>query len=1047
MKLGSRKYNSRGHIGLEHRGSSKNIFERLQAFANAKLGKNKSGRNFHSGLSHSNQKKQPGKVNQKWKKFFVKAGIFLSMSILFITLVGILGLLGIVSAYSTDLPNIDKYLKDSETLGNDSVIVDRNGTELYRLKGEVINDRANIDQVPLKLQYAFLATEDVNFYSHRGIDIFGLGRSLTCIGTNTLAKTSTEKCGGGSSITQQLIKMTTGEADRSTERKIREAILAMNVEKSYSKDQILEYYLNVVPMGSTYVGVKTGSKYLFDKEDLNRLTLAEMAYIAGIPNLPSYYSPAGQYYDAQRSQERAILVLDRMYQIRDKIKEETCKLGECIELTAEEIEKAKSEVPNVKFVLKGDRMRAPHYVTKSIAELDEIFAEQAKNSNGKYKSGSDYLRDKGYTITLAVDLELQELIERLIPEGIDNPKFQQAAGAQNASAVVMDPVTGEVLAMVGSKGYYLPNTDPKLAPQFNAADSPRSMGSSMKPIAYMTAFTKGYNPSSIAPDLKIDHRPTDNSPEYAPMNYGGWVSNKFVTFRDALKSSLNQPSLSVIDYTGVEAYADMYVKMTGNENIRSRFVGPSSVLGAANISLLDQVQAYSTIAAEGAYRPAKFVVEIRDERDQIVYDNTRVESKQVIEKKYTYLITSMNKEYWSITSNPVTKEITKKTDFAGKTGTSDGPNGPGDITFVGYSPNFVFGMWSGNDCGQIKCPLKGGANSDHLFNYLYIPILKEYAPKLKAGRFNPPEGVRQVGICSLTGNASSPECVEAGGQNVTDWVADTAYPPKESLIEKLDVTMCPDKYKLSRDIDKDLKLSEEKYFVRYEKLFSRKFLSDQVLKFLQDQNKAAPTENCDIERTANPPTVQISSPTQLAVYLSSEIINIEAVVTADLPLKKVELFIDGVKVGDTLTSAPYAFTKAANELTVGTHTISVVATDTKDRESKDSKTIIITNTLPTVTINSPANNALLSKGSATSVSLSSTVNLGSSGLTILNTSYDIKDPVTGTITTIPSTATSSFSADWNYGSLTNGDYEVTAKVTLSGNRVVKSNIIKLRVRN
>jgi membrane peptidoglycan carboxypeptidase len=354
------------------------------------------------------------------------------LALLFIFTIGILTLIGITSTYSQELPDIDKYIKESKYNAKESIIYDRYGKELYRLRGDVLKEDIKLEEVPVKLQWAFIATEDAQFWEHKGLNLQGLTRAGTCFARSQ----STDSCGGGSSVTQQMVKIVTGSNEKTIDRKAREALTAMKVEQNYSKQQILEYYLNNVPQGAQLIGVKAGSKYLFGKEDLKDLTLQEMAYLAAIANEPTILSPWGDSnYNAQKSSDRAHYVLDRMLQ-------EKHFTG----VTEAEISKAKSEIPYVKFKSKDVPIKAPHFVDYVIKELDKIYASNAD----KGKRGSDYLRDKGYNIYTSVDLDVQELMESTIKTQIKTQEFQKIVKAQNAAGVVMDPKTGDILAMVGS---------------------------------------------------------------------------------------------------------------------------------------------------------------------------------------------------------------------------------------------------------------------------------------------------------------------------------------------------------------------------------------------------------------------------------------------------------------------------------------------------------------------------------------------------------------------------------------------------------------------
>lgn len=932
----------------------KTEFKNLVSLINKVSGKGSQNSRFTHRISKRVGSKNP---NSWLKVFFIRLSIFITLSGLFIFLFGVLFLLAIISMYSQDLPNIDTYLEKYRNLGKETILYDRNGTELYRLRGDIVNERLTYDEVPEKLEYAILAAEDAHFRSHKGLDMFGLARAFTCVATNYLKQQSTESCPGGSSITQQLIKNVTRQTDRTFERKIREMVFAMRIEEEYTKDQILEFYMNILPEGREYVGIKTGSIYLFGKSDLHQLTLAEIAYLAGIPNNPEVFSPRGSIYDPEKSRARASYVLDRMYEERAWTK-----------VTWEEIQAAKAELANIRFVEDSIEMKAPHFVNYVISELDKEYKDKVPEG----KRGSDYFRDKGYKIITTVDLPTQQLLEKTLKERIESQEFQNQNGAQNGAGVVMDNDTGEILAMVGSRDFYWNGpADKRFSPKFNSATSPRSMGSSVKPILYMTAFTKGYHPSSILPNLPLDQRPEGSPIQYIPFNstrvFMGVNDPRtgradFITIRQSLSYSLNQPAVSMINLIGVDAFADMYVKLTGNESIRENFVGPTAALGAANIPLLEQVHAYTTIADMGMYKPLKYILEIRDDKNNVVVDNKEVKKRRVVDAKFAYMITDLNENYATFPSSPSIREIRKTTDFAGKTGTSDNSTGGvGDIVFIGYTPDVTVGMWAGNSCGPEECPLRPTASSDRFIDQVYGYFMTEYVKTLPPSRFQRNvEGVRRVAICSLTGNAASESCIKAGGRITQDIAADTALPKPEFMIEGVFVTQCGDRMKLARDVDRQLGLAEEKYYVRYDKIFTRKFLADQVYAYITDglnvfgrvwqvQNPL-PKQICDINRSIDPPTIIINTPTSNAVYSQTSTLNVNATVTSSVPLEKVELVLDGVIQKVFLPGESVNLSIPLNTLSLGTHTIQVIARNTIGMESKSTVSFIVSSVTPTSTI-------------------------------------------------------------------------------------------------
>jgi penicillin-binding protein 1A len=906
--------------------------------------------------SRLNDKKQKNKNLSKTQIYLQRAGIFFTLAFLFVSLIGILVLLGVVSAMSRDLPDVDKYLEESKRLGTETIIYDRSGVELYRLRGKVVNERVSLKDVPDKQQWAFLAAEDANFKTHKGLDLFGLSRAVSCAVGNYLQGQSYETCGGGSSITQQLIKVTSVQStskgdERTLDRKIREAILAMRVEETYSKEEILESYLNVVGQGREYVGVKTGSIYIFGKSDMNQLTLAEMCYIAAFPNNPEIFSPRGAIYNPERSQERALYVLERMYELRDRTG-----------VTKEEYEAAKTEIPNVKFANDQINIKAGHFVNETLNEIDKLYADKV----GEGERGRDYLRSQGYKVYTSLDYTTQELLEKTVKERVESAEFQNKTGAQTASSVIMDVKTGEILAMVGSKDFNGAEGDIRFSPKFNAATAFRPVGSSAKPFIYGATFEKGYNPSSVVVDIPIDQSPTAAVKPGAPYPYNfnrqfslyganrGSTTGRgdFITQRQALKYSLNQPAVTAVNIVGIEQIADFYVRATGNESLRSLFQGPASALGAANVPLLEHVHAYTTIADNGNYKPMKYILKIEDEKGGKIYENAEIQSKQVIEKSVAYLINDMNKYYYIFdqdvdprvgpNSRALITEVRKNTDFAGKTGTSDTADGKaiGDIVFVGYTPDVVIGMWAGNSCGSQDpaCPkMKSTSESSWLYEYIFAPFFDAYKGNLKPGRFQRPEGVRTVAVCSLTGNAYSEDCAKAGGTAIQEMVSSISMPKPETWIENQSVTDCGGTLKLARDSDRQLGLATNRYTVRYDKIFPQKYISDQVIKYLsarpaEDRLFPIVTETCNIERSLAAPQITISTPIQGAIYSQSETINFNGIIKSDLPIQKVDLVYNNTIIGTVGAGNNPQFNVDGKTLSTGQQRFRMVATNSQGAE-------------------------------------------------------------------------------------------------------------------
>lgn len=909
------------------------------------------GRIRLSKTHDTNRKILKRKILNILGKFMIFFTVFVLLGLLFV----VLGILTIISAYSRDLPDVDQYLANlNKTLGKETIIVDRNGTEVYRLRGDIVSKRFTLDETPPLLQWAFKAAEDKYFDDHNGLDVFGLTRALLCIGENYLnGKRSYDGCPGGSTITQQLIKNVTGNNATTVQRKVQEAVLAMNLESEFGsegKNKILEYYMNIVSMGGVYTGAKVGAKNLFGKE-MKDLTLAEMCFIAGIPQRPSVLSPRGSGYNIEASKSRAKYVLNNLYEIRDKVKRYTG-----VELTDELYKQTLQEIENIQF--QPDQkidIKAPHYVNTALEDIEEkkIFADKSPDG-----SSITFLKSAGYKIVLALDLPTQELLQKYIYDGVSNPEFQEATYAQNAAGVIMDPNTGEVLAMVGSKDFFAKSDDKRFAPEFNAATAYRQPGSSLKPILYGAMFTKGFNPSSVLPDIPMNLSGNRNATGIWPYNYnrrfGSYTDTvntgkaDFISVRHALKFSLNMPAAAAYHIAGSDTMVDFYTKLSGNPVAGANFGNPASVIGAASVRVIDQAQAYSTIAAGGIYRERKYILEIYDDKGNLVYNNKEVVDKRVLDERYAFLINDISKEPIHL-SRPFYVQLRNEgIDFRSKTGTSDGEKGPPDIYIYGYTPDRTIVLWGGNSCSGYECPLKPTALSDHLNRYILEPFLAAYKDKLGKRKFTPPSGVTKVSLCSLTGNIMTEECLLAGGKEVQDYVVGKAR--DEYMIDVAMVVPCPVDYKLARQVDMDLGIAEKKGYVNFHKMFPQKFISDQILSYLQSKGMVKPEQECDIERTINPTQINIISPNENAVFVKGTTINLNYSITSDIPLQKKELFVNSIFYTN-LDNLSGTVDISTEDLSLGSNTITIVVTEKDGKEVEKSVNIIIqsNNITPTTT--------------------------------------------------------------------------------------------------
>lgn len=871
-----------------------------------------------------NKSKQKNLKTKQIQNFAIKSIAILSLSVLFIIIIGILGVIGLVSAYSKDLPDLDKYFELQTQEDKETVLYDRTGKqELYRIRGDKIKIRTNVDNVPEKLKWAYLVTEDASFYNHKGLDYVSLTRAITC------HVRGGEGCGGASTITQQVIKKTTNQQQQTIERKVREAILSMEIENKWDKDKILEFYLNLVPMGGVVEGVKGGSIYLFNKEDLSTLSTAEMAIMASIPNEPDVLSPLGENYNPDKMLTRAEYILDRMLELKDKTG-----------VTDKEIAEAREEIRNLNFSTERYLVdfEAFHFTNYVLDELNELYKDKVSDEeiNSREPVYRRYLGDKGYKIITTVDMTYQNILQETIKTQIETEVFQRDVGGQNAAAVMMDPKTGQILAMIGSKDFTQEaSDDKKFDPEVNVATSDRSMGSTMKPILYLSAFESGYHPKTVLPDMPLDLSSGGGQP-YSPQNYvRGSYSQDVIPIDQALRYSLNVPAVAAYHLIGGDQYADTFVRLNGWEPIRERMY-PSAPLGAANVPLLEQTHAYNTMASGGIYYPKTSILRIEDSDGNVIEDFSNREGKRTVEEKYAHLITQLNEDYYLFKSDDLLSHIQNNvTDIAGKTGTSDNTAGaPGDASFIAYTPQFTLGLWTGNNCGAEKCPLTGAkASGEHLYFNMYKQMLQKFLDQdlMTNERFpDSVPGVVQTTVCPKTGRLASEQC-----PGVPVLTADTSIPPEEDMLVNLEVTRCGDTYKLARQIDRELGLTEIKSFFNYK--FPNQYIQDQVNNAIG--TGVIPTEVCNIERRIRNPEASILTPRNGAEYDDGDEIYIEADVIKTLAINKVDFIVNGNVVSSD-ESQPYSAKVSTSRLNPGDNSIRVIAYDIRGNKG-ESTTISI----------------------------------------------------------------------------------------------------------
>jgi len=590
--------------------------------------------------------------------------------------------------YSRQLPDPNAW-QDRKIIQS-TKIYDREGKNLlYEIHGEEKRTVIPFNEIPQIVKEATVAAEDAEFYSHSGINIRGIIRAIWAdIKGGTLAE-------GGSSITQQLIKNAYLSPERTLSRKIKELILSIALERRYSKDEILNFYLNQIPYGLNSYGIEAAAQTYFNKPT-KELALTEVVYLVAMPKAPSYYSPYGNHGEELKS--RANHILSRMRELKYISDND---YNNALETT-------------VNFVGQKTGITAPHFV---------FFIRDYLNE----KYGEDFVEKGGLKVTTTLNLDLQKIAERVVEDGT---KRNEIYNAKNAALVAIDPKTGQILAMVGSKNYWATKSEPEgcepgkncqFEPNVNIATRLRQPGSSFKPFVYAAAINNGYTPDTVIWDIPTEFNPLcswdgiaesgiDQQTCYSPQNYDGRFRGP-VTLKQALANSINVPSVKVLYLAGI----NNSINMAENLGIttlkdRSRY-GLSLVLGAAEVKLLDMVSAYGVFGQEGIKREPTGILKVEDGSGRVLEEykdqNQKVLSEQVA-KEINDILSDNNARApmfglyspLSLGDRPV----------AAKTGTSQDPNDETkakDAWVIGYTPSLVAGVWTGNnDNTPIE---KGGA--------------------------------------------------------------------------------------------------------------------------------------------------------------------------------------------------------------------------------------------------------------------------------------------------------------------------------------------------
>ncbi|MSR87797.1 MAG: hypothetical protein EXS69_01355 [Candidatus Zambryskibacteria bacterium] len=596
---------------------------------------------------------------------------------------------------SLRIPAMESLLE--RRMDGSTKIYDRTGEILlYDFSPDVKRDVVPLDKVSTYAKNATIAIEDKNFYSHHGFELSSFVRAVL-VNLTTMSFSQ-----GGSTITQQVVKNSILTKDKTPTRKLKELILALKLEKVLTKEDILSLYLNEIPYGGTHYGIEEAAQSFLGKSALD-LTLAESTYLAALPKAPSYYSPYGSH--RQELENRKNLILREM-------------LSQGV-ITQDEYDTALEEKVDFKGRNDNTTIKAPHFVFFVIDELMK-------------KYGEDAVRSSGWKVVTTLDYSMQRDAEDTSAKygSINEKTFD----ARNNAIVAIDPKTGEILVMVGSRDYF----DQTIDGNFNAALGLRQPGSTFKPFVYSVLFNKGYTDKTILFDAPIqfssycepDNFTTDDKC-YSPGNY----DEKFrgpMTIRDALAQSINVPAVEAIYLAGVSDSIKLARDLGIQGLTEPDTYGLSLVLGGGSVTLLDMVSAYSVFANDGVRNPYTPILWVEDYRGNII-DKHSIFPRRVLPVETTRTITSILSDNIARTpSYGVNSPLYMSDNVAVKTGTS---NDYRDAWIIGYSPGLVVGAWTGNSDNSPMAKKVAGLIVSPLWRELMDKVLSGFPEE----SFIPPE--------------------------------------------------------------------------------------------------------------------------------------------------------------------------------------------------------------------------------------------------------------------------------------------------------------------
>jgi membrane peptidoglycan carboxypeptidase len=758
----------------------------------------------------------------------------------------------------------------------------------------------------------------------------------------------------------------------------------MQVEQSFTKDEILQMYMNEIALGGVNYGFQAASKAYFDK-DVSELTLAESALLAGIISNASIYSPL-YGTNPELAKERQGYVLDQML-----------KHAEYTGVTEEQIQAAKEE--ELKYSDGKIDIKAPHFVFYVKKLLEDEY-------------GTERVERGGLKVTTSLDYGIQEIAEEELVKGVESA---HRYNLYNGSLVAIDPNNGEILAMVGSVDYW--NTeDPRIDGNVNIATSLRQMGSSAKPYTYLAAITQGYGPWTEAPDIRMTF--ANYRPENWDMRYNGPM-----TARKALVQSRNLPAVYTLQLAGINNMINVAEKLGITTISDKADYGLSLALGSGEMKLLEHTAAFGVFANEGVKVETTPILKVETSSGEVLYKKEKPVTQRVFDEKEIYALNYMlcdlgghGDRLGGNRYNVQGKHVCYKT------GTSDGPR---DVLTVMYHPNLVVGVWGGNNNNE-EMPGAWGSIVPLVISHAFTQRVADQYP---VETFTRPSGILSTKVCTDTGKVpeEDTQCVTEASIYIQGYAPgmdkrEIVYICKENNLiaenaEKAKEYDLVEEYiLLNNDLENSLQQST------YDKFIAN--MKDK--KYLVEKPDSA---ICPLPLGPdNSPVVEIDTPNSGQQYNVGSNINITGSVRVLESINTFTVTVDGNPITGASLKADKTFSvtySIPSSLSLGTHTITVSVKDNLGKTGSKSVNFVATAPSVSVILNSPANGVTIDFP----VNLTATV----SGGTPTSVQFIITKVDGGYSKTINGIGSgSSWTASWNDSSGGNGEYSIKARAIING---------------